>query len=472
MGKSKKMLRSFKNYLDTINSLTYTDLQDSIKSDIVWDDGNTRRNPTSYELFATHEHLDFAKEDIFKFSGIVLDLDGFEAAARKVGEIWQSRLPVLFPGYEFVIYKDKDHKQVAFCRRRTGVTDNPDEIITFLTHRHHNVRWNALFSATVYPHPKLVPHLLQRLDDDDIYNRLKAIIALGANKDEKVVGVLKKRFLKLETGPDGKQYVNDFFAYDLFRTLIKLGDRGYKLVFDLFKKHKNLDVHTLGHLCELIGKTGDPAALDILLDIYINEPEASEHALNGLLRMEKTALPAIIPFLDSRDSGHRKKAMWFLANCYNKDIRGYLLQGLKDRNNQVREAAVHGIGRIYHRTRKQLLMQALDDKAVNVRVKAVEALGNLFDSRLLPKFEVLCFEKNPQVRHEAMRATAALDTREGINFLNELYDRANRPDRLKIIDSLYAYTGNPAHLKPLISKALASGDRRVVKETTDLLEML
>ncbi|MHB9095384.1 MAG: hypothetical protein ACYC21_11985, partial [Eubacteriales bacterium] len=72
MSKYKKMLRSFKNYLDTVNALDYEYLRDCIKSDPVWDDGQSRRNPTSYELFATHEHLDFAKEDIFKFSGIVL----------------------------------------------------------------------------------------------------------------------------------------------------------------------------------------------------------------------------------------------------------------------------------------------------------------------------------------------------------------------------------------------------------------
>jgi len=82
------MLKSFRNYLDTLKSLTYEGLKDCIDSEIVWDDGRTRRNPTSYELFATHEHLDFAKEDIFKFSGITLDLDAFEASAEKVEEIW------------------------------------------------------------------------------------------------------------------------------------------------------------------------------------------------------------------------------------------------------------------------------------------------------------------------------------------------------------------------------------------------
>lgn len=92
------MLRSFKNYLDNLSSLDYAELKDCINSDVVWDDGYTRRNPTAYELFATHEHLDFAKEDIFKFSGITLDLEAFEASAAKVEEIWQKRLRNYFPG--------------------------------------------------------------------------------------------------------------------------------------------------------------------------------------------------------------------------------------------------------------------------------------------------------------------------------------------------------------------------------------
>lgn len=472
MVKYKKMLKSFRNYLDTLKSLTYEGLKDCIDSEIVWDDGRTRRNPTSYELFATHEHLDFAKEDIFKFSGITLDLDAFEASAEKVEEIWQKRLPELFPGHEFVIERDTDHRQVAFCRKRTGISDDPDRIIAYLKHEHHNIRWNALLSAKLFPHPSLVPHLIGRLDDDDIYNVLKAVIALGESGDESVVPVLQERFLRLETGPDGKFYVNDFFAYDLFRSLIKLGDKGYRLVFDLFANYRNLDIHTLEHLCELLGKSRRPEALDILLKIYLTEPEACQCALTGLLNTETEALPRMVPFLADKSAKTREKAMWFLANCFSSEAREYLLQGLKDRNSTVREAAVHGVGRFFHETRKQLLLRYLEDLAIKVRVKAVEVLGNLFDPELLPRFEVLCLDRNPRVRHEAMRAVAALDLREGLNFLYELYDQVSRTDKLRIIDSLYAYTGKATYLKPLIAKALSGGDKRIISEVNDLLEII
>ena len=472
MAKYKKMLRSFKNYLDNLNTLDYEDLRECIDSDIVWDDGYTRRNPTSYELFATHEHLDFAKEDIFKFSGIALDLEAFEASASKVSEIWQERLPKIFPGYEFIIHKDRDHRQVAFCRKRTGVTENPAEIISYMTHDHHNVRWNALLSATLFPDPQLVPYILERLDDDDIYNVLKALIALGETKDENIIPELKKRFFILETGPDNKQFINDFFAYDLFRTLIKLGEKGYREVFGLFKNYRNLDIHTLEHLCELLGNTGRREALDILLDIYFDEPEACDCALTGLLNMAKDALPEIIPKLSDTDPNIRKKAMWFVARCYVNDARPLLLEGLKDNNKEVREAAVFGIGRFYHRTRKPLLRKYLEDKAAPVRIRAIEALGNLFDPKLLPNFQVLSLDPNPRVRHEAMRAVAALDSKEGIIFLSELYDQVPRQDKLRIIDSLYAYTGKPDHLDPIVSKALSSDDKHLVQEATELMEMI
>ncbi len=472
MAKYRKMLRSFKNYLDNLSSLDYAELKDCINSDVVWDDGYTRRNPTAYELFATHEHLDFAKEDIFKFSGITLDLEAFEASAAKVEEIWQKRLPELFPGHEFILYKDRHHRQVAFCRKRTGVTENPAEIIRYLTDEHHNIRWNALLSATLYPAPQLVPHILKRLNDDDIYNVLKAIIALGESKDESVIPVLKNRFLVLETGPDGKQFVNDFFAYDLFRTLLKLGDKGYNEVFGLFKNFKSLDIHTLEHLCELLGKTGKNEVLEILLEIYFTEPEGCECALTGLLRMEGEAFSEIIPKLSHPDPDMRRKAMLFMANCYLSDARGYLLKGLQDSIQHVREAAVQGIGRFYSRTRKTILTKCLDDRATVVRVRAIEALGTLFDPKLLPTFQMLCLDKNPRVRHEAMRAVAALDSIEAMNFLSELYDQVPRQDKIRIIDSLYAYTGNPAYLKQLVSKALTSNDKRLVQEAAELMEMM
>lgn len=471
MTKFRKMLKSFKNYLDTVESLDYEDLRECIMSEAVWDDGCTKRNPTAYEIFATHEHLDFAKEDIFKFAGIELDLDAFTASVKKVEEIWQRRLPELFPGYEFIIYKDPDLRQIAFCRKREGISENPAEIITYLNHAHHNIRWNALFSAKLFPHPDLIPHLIERLDDDDIYNVLKTIIALGASGDTSVIPVLEKRFLKLEEGPDGKYFVNDFFAYDLFNTLIKLGDDGFRPVFGLFKDYKKLDLHTIEHLCELMGKSGRPETLRLLLEIYFTCPEASEYALPGLLAMAKSALPEVLGHLSEKDTETRKKAMWYLASSYHKDARHYLLQGLKDRNSQIREAAVFGIGRFHHRTRKDLLLSATADRANNVRIRAIEALGNLFDNRLMPKFQSLCLDKNPQVRHEAMRAIAALDSQEGLDFLSELYDNSNKSDRLRIIESLYAYTGDPVHLKGLAAKAMASGDTRIIREASDLLEM-
>ncbi|WP_418791674.1 HEAT repeat domain-containing protein [Phosphitispora sp. TUW77] len=471
MSRYWKTPRSFENYLDNLSSLDYEELKNCINSDVVWDNGYIRHNPTAYELFTTHEHLDFAKEDIFKFAGITLNLETFEALAAKVAEVWQKKLPELFPGHKFIIYKNSHHKQVAFCRQRNGITENPAKIIQYLMDDHHNIRWNALLSATLYPDPLLVPHILKRLDDDNVYNVLKAIIALGESKDKSVIPILKNRFLVLETGPDGKQFVDDYFAYDLFKTLIKLGDNGYNLVFDLFKKFKSLDINTLEYLCELLGKTGKNEVLDILLYIYFTEPEGCDCAFTGLLSMEKHALPEIIPKLSHPNPDIRKKAMLFIANCYLNDIRNYLLKGLKDPIKYVREAAVHGIGRFYHRTRKTILKQCLDDKATIVRVRAAEALGTLLDPKLLPTFQMLCLDKNPRVRLEAMKAAAALDSKKAMNFICQLFDQVPRYDKLRIIDSLYAYTGNPSYLKPIIAKALASNDKELMKEATELMEM-
>lgn len=472
MATKQKMLRSFRNYLDTLEALTYDDLQNSVRSDIVWQEGQMRRNPSAYELFTSHEHFDFPKDDIFKFSGIVLDSDTFESAADKVQEIWQRRLPLLFPGFEFVIQRDRDHRQVAFCRKRPGITEKVDELIFYLNHNHPYIRWNALLSATLYPHPRLVPYLLERLNDSDVYNRLKAIIALGESKNEKLIPLLKKRFLKLQEGPGGKYFIDDFFAYDLFRTLLKLGDTGYKTVFGLFRKYKSLDEHTLEHLCELLGKTGKPEVMDILLDIFYNDPEAGDFALTGLLGMEHAVLPVITANLGSADPEVRRNSMWFVANCYITEARCYLAEGLQDKSSRVREAAIHGIGRFYHRTRRGLLLNALNDRAANVRIKALVALGHLFDPRLLPRFQELCADKNAQVRHEAMRAIAALDSKVGIDFLTLLYEKSTKADRLRIMQSLYAYTGRPSYLKTIISKALASGDRLIIREAKDLLEIL
>lgn len=467
-----KIVKSVANYLDTIHSLDYNDLRACIDADIVWDDGQTQRNPIAYELFATHEHLDFVKEDIFKFSGHVLNSNSYAATAQKVKEIWQSRLPMLFPGHEFVIINDADLRQIAFCRKRTGFTTDPGEIITYLTHQNHYIRWNALLSASLYPDPILVPHLLRCLDDDNMHNTLTAISALGSSKDNRLVDILRKRFLILETGAENKLFINDFFAYDLLNSLIKLGQEGYDLIFEIFKKYNRLEAGTLEDICEVMGRTGRPEALDILLEIYLNEPVSGDAALNGLVNNETIVLPKIIPLLSSGEVHLRQRAMWFIANTFKKNLRIYLLNGLRDTNSGVREAAVYGLGRFYHVTRKELLLKAAYDRALNVRIRAIEALGSLFDSTLLPFFHLLCADKSPKVRFEAMRAIAGLESRQGLKFLSSLFESSTNPEKLRVIKSLYAYTGDISHLKPLISRALTCNDRRIIQETNDLIEIL
>jgi HEAT repeat protein len=287
-----------------------------------------------------------------------------------------------------------------------------------------------------------------------------------------VVDVLKKRFLILEAGAENKLFINDFFAFDLFNSLIKLGQTGFDLVFDIFKKYDRLNLGTLEDICELMGKSGRPEALDILLEIHFNEPEAGDAALSGLIIEENTVLPRIIPFLSSGQVHLRQRAMWFIANTFNMNLRNYLLKGLEDTNSGVREAAVYGLGRFCHATRKEILLQAVYDRAVNVRIRAIEALGSLFDSTLLPAFYSLCTDKSPKVRFEAMRAIASLESKQGVKFLNNLYETSTNADRLRIIKSLYAYTGNISQLKPLISKALSGNDKRIIQETNDLIEIL
>ena len=472
MPKKQKIIRSVADYLNTINSLDYEDLRACIDADTVWDDGQTRRNPIAYELFATHEHLDFVKEEIFKFSGQVLDSDTFATTAQKIEEIWRSRLPKLFPGHEFAIINDSDLRQIAFCRKRTGFSDDPDEIITYLTHRDHYVRWNALLSASLYPHPKLIPHLLMSLDDDDVYNTLTAISALGSSRDKSVIDVLGKRFLILVAGSGNKLSINDFFAYDLFNALIKLGQKGYNLVFNIFKNYRELEIGTLEDICELMGKFGRPEALEILLEIYLNDRVSSDAALGGLISQETAVLPKILHLLSSEDVYLRQRAMWFIANTYNIDLRSYLLNGLHDTNSGVREAAVFGLGRFCHATRKEILLKAAYDRAVNVRLRAIEGLGSLFESTLLPVFRSLCTDKSPKVRSEAMRAVAVMESRQGLKFLNSLFETSTNPDRLRIVKALYSYTGDISQLKPLLAKALACDDKRVVQETNDLIELL
>lgn len=472
MLKQPKIPSSIENYLKIIEFLDYEDLRACINADTVWEDGQTKRNPVSYELFATHEHLDLVKENVFTFSGRLMDEGSLTVTAKKTEDIWRSRLPELFPGHEFVVINDSELRQISFCRKRTGITADPDGIITCLSHQDNYIRWNALLSASLYPHPRLVPYLIQCLDDDDMANTLNAIISLGSSRDESVAEILLRHFLVFETGPGNKLLINDFFAFDLFRTLIKLGPRGYDPVLEVLQNYHRLEYETLNSVCELMGKTGRPEALDILVEIYFGEPELSDAALNGLLSSENQVLPKIIPLLSSGDVGLRKRAMWFIAHSFHKEMRAHLLNGLKDPHSSVREAAVFGLGRFYHRTRKDLLLQATCDRAVNVRVRAVEALGNLSDTALLPTFYSLCKDKSPKVRLEAMRAIAALDSRQGLKLLSDLYDQSTTPERLRLIKSLYAYTGKLPRLKPIITKALSDRDRRIIRETNDLIELL
>lgn len=472
MLKQPKIPKSVNSYLRTIKYLDYEHLRACINADTVWDDGQAKRNPISYELFSTHEHLDLVKENVFKYSGRLLDISSLTATAKRVEVIWQSRLPALFPGHEFIVINDSELGQISFCRKRAGITDDPDKLITYLTHQEQYIRWNALFAAALYPHPKLIPYLIESLDDDDMSNTLNAIIALGSSQDERVIDVLRRRFQVCETGAGNPLWNHDFFSYDLFKALIKLGQNGYDAVLEILHNYRCLEYETLETICELMGKTGHSEALNILLEIYFGEPELSDAALNGLLSFENEASPKIIPMLSSGDVSLRKRAMWFIAHSFQKGVRDYLLKGLKDPHSSVREAAVFGLSRFWHRTRKDILLQAAGDRSANVRAQAVEALGSLLNAALLPTFYSLCTDKSPKVRLEAMRAIAALESKQGLKFLSDLYSQSTRPERLRLIKSLYAYTGDILRLKPIIAKALSDLDRRIVRETNDLIELI
>lgn len=464
--------KSMQQYLKAMNSNTYSHLTECIQSESAWENNHVRTNPAMFELFTTHEHLRAVREQLFKYAGIRLNKGDLVELENRIEQHWKKSLPSLFPGYDFAILKDTFSNQIAFCRVRKGITDNPTEIKKFMADADSNIRWNALLSATLYPDPALVPHLYESLTDENTCNVIQALAALGNCGDEKSAQLLGERFLPLQERSMENSPIDDFIAYDLFEAMIKSGRKGFQLLLQLLTNYAYLDPRLLEYLCEVMGKTEDIEVLNLLVKIYFDYPEGSEGALTGLLNMEEVAFAKILPFTEHIEADYRQKAMWLLANCCMKDAHPLLKAGLKDKNAVVREAAVYGIGRFSAHDRKTILLKASHDESVRVRVRSLKALGNLHDKRLLSLFQYHCYDRSPAIRFEAMCAIAELESAESLRFLSNLFSESSTRDKLRIIYSLYGFSGKKSLLNSFIKKARCDEHKLIKRELGTLIEGL
>lgn len=470
MPKTPAIFKSYNAYLKMLKAKQYSELKPCFLSDLTFTIGDLQVNPTAYEIFSTHEHLNSVKEQVFRFTGSTFSAAIKSAAelADRIAKIWSNLLPELFPGYYFLIYREPALNQIAFFRKRTGVTEDSEEIKHFLAHYHQNIRYNALLAATIFPNNELVRELEKCLYDGDLNNIRQAVIALGKIGDEDTINLLISRFGR----PGFAQIHYDYIAYDFYSSLIMLGNKGYTFALETLSNYKHLDSETTESLCDLLGQTEQDEVLDLLMTIYFDSNDNYQCALTGLLNIEKKAFDQIKNMIYSSHPEARKRAVWFLANTFITDARPYLLEGINDNNSDVREAAIFGIGRFKHPTRKKLLITALEDNSAKVRARALNALAMLHDHELLPIFQKMCSDKNSLVRSQAMRAIASLNIKRGITFLEDLFVSSSLSDKKKIICSLYAFTGHPSMLKQIIKKASKSCNRQIIKELKNLQEII
>jgi len=121
-----------------------------------------------------------------------------------------------------------------------------------------------------------------------------------------------------------------------------------------------------------LGKIGDPAAVDALLDALKDDfsvlRKESAEAL-GLIG-DPRAVNGLIPLLRDEEEDVRYQAAWALGELKDPTAVPHLIEALEDSNEQVRYDAAEALGKIQDPRSVEPLIQKLNDIDADVQRKA------------------------------------------------------------------------------------------------------
>ncbi|MBI5631953.1 MAG: HEAT repeat domain-containing protein [Nitrospirae bacterium] len=165
-----------------------------------------------------------------------------------------------------------------------------------------------------------------------------------------------------------------------------------------------------------LGKSGDSAAIDILIEALKNKnPQFSFEAakalgsLTGWNLIEPRAVQALIAAVREKNSA----AAEALGSMSSPQAIKIICEALQDKNPEVRAAAANALNYMAAVAKGNSemvdpLIEALSDDDPNVRMSAAEALGHLADPRATKALDRATADKNPDVAYRAVFALGKL----------------------------------------------------------------
>jgi HEAT repeat protein len=253
--------------------------------------------------------------------------------------------------------------------------------------------------------------------------------------------------------PEQKQKVQDLLAPASQRELTELereellgefAQLGKPAVMCLIDELKKEDIEARDVIIGILGRLGDPSAVDVLVEQLKERREGDRQAAVKALGeiADLKAIPALISTLQGdKRKRVRAEAASALGILRAKEAVIPLIQGLdptRERKRWVRRNAAEALGLIGDLQGKEPLMQALNDKESVVRVAAMFGLYKLGNTASLTLLERRATDGDAEeeVRQWAVRELGLIGSGQSVSVLAEAMNDASPVVRLTAAESI------------------------------------
>ncbi|MDD3566085.1 MAG: HEAT repeat domain-containing protein [Methanothrix sp.] len=312
-----------------------------------------------------------------------------------------------------------------------AVADEVDDLILDLKYGGQDARENAVLALGESGDPRAIDPLIEALKDKDVQVRLWAASDLGDFGDPKAVAPL------IEALKDERPVVQLWAA----SSLVKLGKAEY---FNrITAMLDNGDPYLYSEVIMALGETGDPRAIDPLIEAF-NYADTGDcraelpdfecrlvymYAVFGLVGFDDPRVVApLTDVLRDGASELRVSAAQALGNIGDPQAIGALTYvAQKDGDPKVREAAKEALEKIGDPRTVDQLIEALKDEDGLAREGAVTALGETGDPRAIDPLIEALKDEDWLVRSSAARALGEIgDARAVAPLIGALKDEYAR----------------------------------------------
>ncbi len=327
--------------------------------------------------------------------------------------------------------------------------------------------------------PQIVDRLIAALGNTSVGVRVRAALALGALADPRAIEPL---VAQLEREPH-------VVSVPMIEALGRFGEPALPALIRLLHHPDWVLGRASG---KALGSTGSPQAAELLIPFLggarMSSDSYTDQAIEGLGRLGKVAVPALIVALKDDRSGVRRHAAILLGDTHDARAAQPLLDALKREAASVPQGRVSAlqypsissnclwIGDALVTLRNpqalDLLIDALKEQHEVVRAYVVRALGEMQDERAVEPLLAMIDDDAPVVRWEAADALGKFRDahQKTIESWIKLLSDSNAQVRLQTARAL-GNLGNTQAVEPLI-QALSDQDRRVRERVIEALGVL